>query len=536
MFSEGLVIALTAVLGGTVSVVLAIMIIRQWDGIRSAPPRAAPGNRLESRLQPMVFLFQDRMLIDATAPARTLLSRMPAPGRDWDRLMQWIGPRFTEAEKRLTALPQHEDIELTGEGGNGSARLRLTAENIGDGILRISLTDPTAENTGIIVDSLAQQAMEEELEMLRGAMDQTPALIWRQDAQGRITWANSTYLRSVEERADGRLDWPLPPLLDLSDPLPGSHAQPPRARMESNGAISWFECYTHHAGDETMMFALPADAAVRAERSLREFVQTLTKTFADLPIGLAIFDRDRNLQLFNPALLDLTGLPTGFLTARPTLFDMLDKLRELRMVPEPKDFRSWRQQMNKLENAAATGRHVETWLLPGGQTYRVTGRPHPDGAVAFLFEDITMEMSKTRQFRARLLMANHVLDGIEDALAVFDPNGELITLNQSYRDLWQDEPDTLSAALAHWQERIETGPGFQALKACLTAAGHAQRDHGAISGPDGKLLRWSVSTLPGGQRMLRFRGSESLWEQPEKHAEQPRQPRAVGAKQAALSQ
>ena len=70
-----------------------------------------------------------------------------------------------------------------------------------------------------------------------------------------------------------------------------------------------------------MMFALPADAAVRAERSLREFVQTLTKTFADLPIGLAIFDQSRKLQLFNPSLIDLTRLPTGFLTARPTLFD-----------------------------------------------------------------------------------------------------------------------------------------------------------------------------------------------------------------------
>src|SRR5690606_35316347 len=119
-----------------------------------------------------------------------------------------------------------------------------------------------------------------------------------------------------------------------------------RASLNQNGAVSWYDCHSHQVGDQTMMFALPADAAVRAERSLREFVQTLTKTFADLPIGLAIFDRQRHLQLFNPALIDLTNLPTGFLTARPTLFDLLDKLRELRMVPEPKDFRSWRQRMS----------------------------------------------------------------------------------------------------------------------------------------------------------------------------------------------
>jgi len=51
----------------------------------------------------------------------------------------------------------------------------------------------------------------------------------------------------------------------------------------------------------------------------RNFVQTLTKTFAQLSIGLAIFNRERQLVLFNPALIDLTALPADFLTGRPHL-------------------------------------------------------------------------------------------------------------------------------------------------------------------------------------------------------------------------
>ena len=62
------------------------------------------------------------------------------------------------------------------------------------------------------------------------------------------------------------------------------------------------------------------------------------------------------------------------------------------MMPEPKDYRSWRQQMSDLEAAAQNGTYEETWALPTGQTYRVTGRPHPDGAVALLFEDISAEV------------------------------------------------------------------------------------------------------------------------------------------------
>ncbi|MDM7459655.1 MAG: PAS-domain containing protein, partial [Paracoccus sp. (in: a-proteobacteria)] len=315
----------------------------------------------------------------------------------------------------------------------------------------------------------------------------------------------AAYLRRAEARSDDGLGWPLPRLFDTPRPVPGAGTATRRAALEDNGIVSWYDCHSQRMGDETMMFALPADAAVRAERSLREFVQTLTKTFADLPIGLAIFDRQRNLQLFNPALIDLTGLPTGFLTARPTLFDFLDHLRERRMMPEPKDYRSWRQQMANLESAAATGHHVETWSLPGGQTYRVTGRPHPDGAVAFLFENITSEISLTRKFRADLLLGSNVLDGIEDALAVFGHDGSMVLSNAAYRNLWQEPAEDLPRALALWSRNSVEGPGFLALRDSLAGRTGQRRAGGAMSGPVGLLLGWSVAHLIGGQVMVRFR-------------------------------
>ncbi|WP_348524673.1 PAS domain-containing protein [Paracoccus marinaquae] len=497
-----------SVLAGTVSVLLAVAVLRLLDRRPTGSARPGRGDLLEPRLQPMVFLFRDRRLVDATQPARTLLGRIPAPTDEWDRLLQWIGPRFHDAPARLDQISRLGRIELLGNQGTGSATLRLLAEDLGGGILRLTITDPEAEQAGLVVDSMSQQAMEDELDLLRRALDQTPMLVWRQDAEDRVTWANAAYLRRAEALSDGPLGWPLPRLLDSPKPVPGAGTTTRRARLDSQGVISWYDCHSHGMGDQEMMFAVPADAAVRAERSLREFVQTLTKTFADLPIGLAIFDRQRNLQLFNPALIDLTGLPTGFLTARPTLFDLLDKLRELRMVPEPKDFRSWRQQMNNLESAAATGHHVETWSLPGGQTYRVTGRPHPDGAVAFLFEDITSEISLTRKFRADLLLGSHVLDGIEDALVVFAPNGKLLVRNRSYGQLWGDEGETLADALAAWEDRVEAGPGLAALRARLTEKHEGRGDNGVMAGPSGQLLGWSVTGLAGGRQMLRFRASE----------------------------
>lgn len=250
---------------------------------------------------------------------------------------------------------------------------------------------------------------------------------------------------------------------------------------------------------------MPADAAVRAELSLREFVQTLTKTFADLPIGLAIFNRDRNLQLFNPALIDLTGLATGFLTARPTLYAFLDRLREARMVPEPKDYRSWRNQMSSLEAAAASGHHVEMWSLPGGQTYRVTGRPHPDGAVAFLFEDITSEISLTRKFRADLSLSAEVLDALEDAVAVFAAHGELLIWNRQYAKLWGLTPrTTLDEHIDHWRTACGDSPGLAGLSDAVHAPLPDEPLRGAMIGPAGGLLSWRLRALSGGRVMVGF--------------------------------
>lgn len=492
---------LIAFAAAAVAVAVALALLRALER-RGLQPR----NALDRQLEPIVFLFRDRRLVDATAPARALIAALPGEG-DWQRLVAWLGMRLPQSEAALTDMGQRARFEMV---GTGPSPLRLLAEDLGDGVLRVTLADRKAENAGILVDSLTLGAMEHELEILRSTMDHSPMLAWRQDAQGQVTWANSAYLRMAEAQADGQTVWPLPQLIDLSARPAGNGALAGarRVQIQMDDGSRWYDCHVHEVAEQTVALALPADAAVRAERSLREFVQTLTKTFADLPIGLAIFDRDRNLQLFNPALIDLTGLATGFLTARPTLYAFLDRLREARMVPEPKDYRSWRNQMNSLEAAASSGHHVEMWSLPGGQTYRVTGRPHPDGAVAFLFEDITSEISLTRKFRADLSLGAEVMDALEDAVAVFAANGAVLMSNRRYSALWGTEVrPTLADHIARWSKASGESPGLSGLREALDLRHGEATLRGAMAGPEGGLLAWTLRGLSGGRLMLSFERS-----------------------------
>ncbi len=497
-----LVLAISA---AVIAVLLAFVLIRAMAP--SGHARQAGSERLERGVEPLALLFRNYQLVDSTPPARALLDILPGEG-EWQRLMAWVAMRLPEAGDAMAQFDETGRVDIGGDIFHGRRRLHVLIEALEGGYIRVTLHDPTSEAAGAVVDALTLAAMEEELEMLRSTMDRSPMLAWREDRDGMVTWANSAYIQIAERQSAGQTVWPLPRLIEL--PTRAAHPDAPRrAQIEDGGQTLWFEYHGRAIGDHVIGVALPADAAVRAERSLREFVHTLTKTFADLPIGMAIFDRDRSLQLFNPALIDLTTLSASFLTGRPTLYAFLDRLREARMVPEPKDYRSWRNRMSSLETAAASGHHVETWSLPGGQTYRVTGRPHPDGAVAFLFEDITSEISLTRKFRLDLSLGKEVLDALPDAVAVFDGNGQLAMSNRAYGLLWGEEiKDGLNDHLGVWQARAGEGPGLNALRAAMNAAvfGQVGKEiaRGAMAGPAGELLSWTLRFLSGGRALVRF--------------------------------
>lgn len=471
--------------------------------------RSGPNARrmLHRRLEPIVLLFRDSALIDATAPGRELAERRGFG--DLDGLMQWLGLHLPESASALAVAQREGRGSALGRLPGSAAALSALFEDLGEGTMRLTLSDPTVESAGTIVDALSLAALENEAEVLREAVDAAPILAWRQRRDGTITWANAAYLACCEAQEPDAGLWPLPQLLTIDIPPDYEHeddilAPAQRHRLETNGDAMWFDCHVRTGSDDEMLvYALPADTAVQAERNLREFVQTLTKTFADLPIGLAIFDRDRNLQLFNPALIDLTKLPTGFLSARPSLFAVLDRLREARMIPEPRDYRSWRKQMAMLEAGAASGHHVETWSLPGGQTYRVTGRPHAEGGVALLLEDITSEITLTRRFRADLSLHDQILEGLEDAVAVVGGAGEIVLANRAWEELCGARR-SLDDVVTHWSAD-SAGIGVARLMDTVLTRDMRSAVSGAAVGPGGAPVGWRVSPMPGDRSLVTLR-------------------------------
>ncbi len=461
-----------------------------------------------------VFLFDGDSLVDASPSARRLLIHLGTRESDRESLVDLLERRFPGLSARL--------LDLNGDGRfrvKGRNRDGVVDAEYWDGLLRLTLL-PDTEASAAQIDGLTFDALQEELETLRGIGEDSPQLIWKLNDSGDVTWANRAYLKLAERVSDADEDapsmWPSTCLFaqesDASDPTIPT-VRRVTLKIPGEADCRSYEVTRLRRGCEFIQFGIDVTEIVAAEQTRRKFVQVLTKTFAQLAIGLAIFDRDRRLVMFNPAFHDLTGLPVQFLSARPQVQTVLDRLRDGNMLPEPKDYASWREQVAALEAAAVKGTYCETWSLPGGQTYRVTGRPHPDGAVAFLFEDISAEISLTRHFRAELETAQSVLDTMEEAISVFSASGAKLMQNRAYATFWDTTDDALtetsiSQEIERWKSRSAPTPIWPDLRDFVGAFGERAEWSDRIRLSDGRALSCRFSPLPGGATLVGFRSEE----------------------------
>ena len=233
--------------------------------------------------------------------------------------------------------------------------------------------------------------------------------------------------------------------------------------MPAAEITQWYDVLSSCSQDIWTHYAIDVTDIVTAETAQLKLVQTLTKTFAEMPVGLAIFDQQRRLVLFNPALTDLTSLAFEFLSERPSLFEFFNRLRENQVVPEPKNSAAWRAQLAELVVSSNDGAYCATWSLANSLTYQVRGRPHPDGALAFLFEDISAEISVTQKFQSKLDRFEAIIHNLDQALAIFDATGRITLSNSAYYALWSNGHDphhagSIIEASRHWQSSCQPTP------------------------------------------------------------------------------
>lgn len=466
---------------GMAGLTIAYFCIRRWR---------FPGARRSGGMPAAVFLFRGQKLVDACPSARQRLGDLPQDGAAEPVLAEAFSAFPGISEKLAALLQLGRDFDITAPSG------ALRGRSQGDW-RRVEFYDAP----GAAAARVAEQA---------------PIPIWRQTDDGAVAWGNAAW-RALARNAPPEAEPILPPGPPTGQPRRVVVARP------GNGPELWLDVTSRpDRPGGTLNYAIDVSAQVRAEQTLRNFVDTLTMTFAHLPIGLAVFDRDRRLALFNPALSDLTRLDPAWLAGRPDFYGFLDRLRERHRMPEPKDYRGWRHELARMEEAAAQGTYQATWPLASGETFRITGRPHPEGALAFLFEDITSEVTLKRRYRAKLEVGYAMLDRLDCMVAVFAQSGTLTLANASYRrfaglpepqrgedgmtEAGEVAPERIGIveATRFWQERTEPTPVWGDLRD-FAAQTHDRAEWTAeVRLKTGELMSCRFSPLPQAATLCLF--------------------------------
>jgi len=481
----------TILIGAAAGTVIVLIVMRSP---KSRQPKQ-PVGAIAPEESGAVFLFQGDTLVDATNDAWDLIKHRTQNLADYDAMLAAFAVEFPCLTETLSD-PKFTNSCIRSER-DPSVYIDIQRTN---GCLRIALNGEARIDCENAMQRLSSAAYDAHASLMQDITTHSPQLVWQEDQSGNLLWANDAYAKRkpVFKTADQKII--------LADALERRVV----ASLDGEKHDRWFDIKSVSRSDSTLHFANDATAIMRADTARSEFVRTLGKTFGELSIGLAIFNKNRQLTMFNPALVDMTTLPVDFLSASPTIDTVLDRLRELRMMPEPKNYASWREQFTAVETAAKDGTYSKNWALPDGQTFRVTGKPHPDGAFALLFEDISAEVSLNRRFRLDIETSQAVLDTLQEAIAVFSSTGTMVMSNNAYAQLWARKPDMmlehreLHTEMKAWQDCCTPSPLWNDMRDYILQLGSRSPWKDTALLDDGRQLDCHANPIAGGTTMVRF--------------------------------
>ena len=439
-------------------------------------------------LQVSTLLYRDGTLIDMEN-CGALSDRNVAD--TWCALRVWLAPRFPDLPEDYATL----ETPMTAQA-NDDEKTRLHLRPSPDHLQVTLSTSRPVDPTELHESALRTR----ESAALSSMTMQCPYPVWHLDKAGDVTWRNDASTTFFNRGGAQHT---------LALPKPGQTAiERIMLNLPGDASNIWFEVRTLAQEDGFHCYATEITDAVHAESARSEFIQTLTKTFATLPIGLAVFDHTRKLVLFNPALTDLTRLPVDVLSVMPDLMSFFDHLRDRQVMPEPRDYGTWRHQIQDILNSAENGLYQETWALPFNITYRVTGRPHPDGAVAFLFEDISADIVLSQRFQSELARRDAMIETMDEAVMMLAPDDTISFSNAAFRKMFAVDPDSraveirLEDALRMGQARFPHTEFWSDLRQMIRSGDRQGHIFHQTNSPSAGPLSARFLRLPDGTRLV----------------------------------
>jgi len=245
--------------------------------------------------------------------------------------------------------------------------------------------------------------------------------------------------------------------------------------------------------------------------AVKRHAQAHDETLNHIADAVAIFSGAKRLAFHNTAFATLWGLETAWLAEGPTHAELLDRLRQRRMLPETADYAAWKaKELSHYEDIEQAP--DDLWTLPDGRTLRVVRQTHPMGGILVLFSDMTGELRMKAQYNALIQVQQATLDKLNDAVAVFASDGRLRLHNEAFERFWNITPTEVTDAadfdgiVKLCVPRLHDQAFWRDLKGRVTDPDPLSRiaTNGEARTGDDRIVAWQSRPLPDGATLIAF--------------------------------
>jgi signal transduction histidine kinase len=349
----------------------------------------------------------------------------------------------------------------------------------------------------------------------RALLDALPHPVWLKAANDRLVWVNKAYLKAVDASSEDEVVAHQIELLESRQRKAVDRVlklgRPFRERL---ALVIGEERKSHDVvvlplGDATAGAAIDVDALIKAQGNLDRQVAAFDRTLDRVATAVALFNSEKSLTFFNEAYLKMWPLDRNWLQTGPSEGAVLDRMRELRQLPEVVHYREWKSKL--IASYTTNGSHEDWWHLPDSRIVHVLIEQRPDGGVAYLFDDQTERYALESRYNSLIGVQSETLNSLKEGVAVFATDGRLKLFNTAFAAIWKQSLKSLAEA-PHIEPFVETVrilcddmEAWGRIKQAVTSfSDHREQIEGQMLRADGSVIDYAAIPLPDGGTLVTF--------------------------------
>ena len=357
--------------------------------------------------------------------------------------------------------------------------------------------------------------LKNQLASIKNLLTNLPMPVWMRGTNGELTWVNSAYATALElDEADKAIgtDWDLfdqeqrKKLRDLLDNQQLCHQTLPATVA---GDRKKLEVFALMDDSGTAGIAFDKSDVDEVRRALDDANDGHARMLDQLATAVAIFDRSQKLIFHNSSFQQLWKLDPAFLASNPSNSELLEAMRDGKLLPEHPDWRKWKE--SQLEVYTAIDPSEEWWHLLDGQTIRIIASPRNQGGATWVFENVTERLALESNYNSLVRVQGETLDHLNEAVAVFGSDGKLRLFNPALESLWSATELEICEGLhivrivEAWTDTISNSTDLSQILGKITGLDEKRSGlEGRLELRNGSTFEYVLVPLPDGQSMLTF--------------------------------